>query len=243
MASLNQQLLDLFQSSDGLLLPDETALQEISTRQGVLKVWNEEIVLQGLITMGEFLQNLASQNKGGLIVPMDEKNWSLEEQASSQISRTSLNLPSVLELTRHLSNWMTVFIPPIRMLDIRGDWELIKCLESKDYKISTLAAIILEDKEFIYLGSVEKFRELLYARRQTILRLELGHLIFARYHDSLALEKEIVPNLVSNDDQYHSILTSGGQRKRLFSYIRELVVWDIATKGKGPHKKWPLWWV
>jgi hypothetical protein len=63
MADLNRQLLDLFQSSHGLLLPDETALQEISMRQGALKVWNKEIVLQGLITMGEFLQDLADQNK------------------------------------------------------------------------------------------------------------------------------------------------------------------------------------
>ncbi|MGD0876584.1 MAG: hypothetical protein ABSA01_00370 [Anaerolineales bacterium] len=243
MANLNRQLLDLFQSSDGLLLPDEIALQEISIKQGALKVWNEEIVLQGLISMRDFLQGLASQNKEILIDAMGDIDWDLNEQASSWLSKTNLNFPSVWELTRHLSNWITVFIPPVRALDIRGDWELIKCLESKDQFISTLAAIMLEDKDFNYLGSIEKFRELLNSSRQTILRLELGHLMFTRYHDSQILEKEIVPNLISSGAQYHTFLTSGVPRKRLLSYIRELVVWDIATKGEGPRKKWASWWV
>ena len=59
MTDLNRTLLDLFRSSDGLLLPDQSVIEEISKKQHELKVWNEEIVLQGLITMKELLQELA----------------------------------------------------------------------------------------------------------------------------------------------------------------------------------------
>lgn len=47
MNDLDRQLLALFRSSDGLLLPDETTLHEISLRQDALKTWSEEIVFQG----------------------------------------------------------------------------------------------------------------------------------------------------------------------------------------------------
>ena len=66
MADLKRTLLDLFRFSDGLLLPDEAVLVEFSKKQRSLSIWNEEIVLQGLITMKKFLQDLASQNKAGL---------------------------------------------------------------------------------------------------------------------------------------------------------------------------------
>lgn len=49
MADLNRALLELFRSPDGLLLPDESAIEEISKKQHELRVWNEDIVLQGLI--------------------------------------------------------------------------------------------------------------------------------------------------------------------------------------------------
>jgi hypothetical protein len=78
---------------------------------------------------------------------------------------------------------------------------------------------------------------------QTIFRLELCHLIYIRYHDPQIMRKEVAPNLIVRGDQYDAIMASEVQRKRFLSYTRELMVWDIATKGEGPHKKWLSWWV
>ncbi len=215
----------------------------MSRKQEELTTWNEDIVFQGLITMREFLQELAKQNEASLVNPMDQMDWNLTEKSQNGLSERNLNLPSVWELTRHLSNWILVFIPPVRALDLRGDMQLVSCLESTDHYVSTLAAIVLGQKDFNYLGSGEKFRELLNTRRQTILRLELCHLIYIQYHDPQILGKEVVPNLIARGDQYDAIMASEVQGKRFLSYTRELVVWDIATKGVGPHKKWPSWWV
>jgi hypothetical protein len=120
--------------------------------------------------------------------------------------------------------------------------ELINCLESTNQYISTLAAIMFGYEDFNYLGSIEKFSEILKNKSQTILRLELGRLIYIRYRDPQILRKETVPYLIVSRDQYDAIFESDIQRKRFLSYIRELVVWDIATKGEGPRRKWAKWW-
>ncbi len=72
MSELNRKLMELLQLSDGLLLPDEAIIEKISKKQQELRAWNEDIVFQGLITMKEFLQELANQNEAGLVNPMDE---------------------------------------------------------------------------------------------------------------------------------------------------------------------------
>ncbi|SRR6266540_4764238 len=243
MTKLRQTLLALFRSADGLLLPDEAALEEISRKQRSLSRWNEDIVMQGLTTMVEFLQDLASEDQADLLNSMPELEWILSGKPESQLPVVSRNSPSIWELTRHLSNWIIVFIPPVKALDLRGDVELISCLDSTNSYISTLAAIMLGHEEFNYLGSIEKFSEILKHRCQTTLRLETCRLLYTRYHDLQALRKEIVPNLVTSDSQYDIIFESGIQRKRFLSYIRELVVWALATKGEGPHRKWTKWWV
>jgi len=155
----------------------------------------------------------------------------------------SRNSPSIWELTRHLSNWTTVFVPPVRALDLPGDMELVSCLEATDRYISTMAAIMLGTEEFNYVGSIEKFSKILNHRCETTLRLETDCLLYIRYHDLQTLRKESVPNLIASDSQFDIIFESDIQRKRFLSYIRELVVWDIATKGEGPRRKWPKWWV
>jgi hypothetical protein len=116
----------LFQISDSLLLPDETALHEISKKQEELKEWNEEIVLQGLITMKVFLQEFASQNIENLIGLADEISWNAARKESSKKLRSNIDGPSIWELTRHLSNWMKVLSPPIQALDMQGETELIR---------------------------------------------------------------------------------------------------------------------
>ena len=242
MSDLNRKLLDLFQLSDGLLLPDEAVIEEISRKQEELRTWNEDIVFQGLITMREFLQELAKQNEAGLVNPMDQMDWNLTEKFQNGLSERNLNLPSVWELTRHLSNWIMVFIPPVRALDLRGDMQLVSCLESTDYYVSTLAATMLGDEEFSYIGSMEKFSEILNSTRRTVLRLEIGRLIYTRYDDPQALKKEMVPNLIPNENQFITILESDIQQKSFLSYVQEVVVWDIATQGKGPQSKWAEWW-
>jgi len=145
--NLNQKNINLFQVSDRLLLPDESALEEISRKQRDLEPFGKEMVFQGFVTMRNFLQELANQTDASLFNFRDEANWTLEER-----SQTHPNSPSLWELTRHLSNWMTVFVSPIRKLDIRGDIELIRYLESTDHHISILAAIMLGHEEFSYLG-------------------------------------------------------------------------------------------
>jgi len=72
--------LDLFQLSDGLLLPDEAVIEEISRKQEELRTWTEDIVLQGLITMREFLRELAKQNEASWVNPMDQMDWNLTEK-------------------------------------------------------------------------------------------------------------------------------------------------------------------
>jgi hypothetical protein len=129
------------------------------------------------------------------------------------------------------------------VIDRRGDKELVSCLESPDHHVSTLATIMLGYEEFNFVGSIEKFNEILTHRCQTALRLEICRLLYTRYHDLHALRKGIVPNLITSDNQYDIIFESDIQRKRFLSYIRELAVWDIATKGKGPRRKWATWWV
>lgn len=63
MADLQQKLHELFQSSDGALLPDEIALQNISEKQEELKAWNEGFVLQGFITIFIVILNLTPFSK------------------------------------------------------------------------------------------------------------------------------------------------------------------------------------
>lgn len=97
MDDLNQKLLALFQLADGLSLPDETVLEEISKKQRSLSAWNEEIVLQGLIAMREFLQDLASQNQAVLANLMYEMDWDYNEISQGELPKRILNLPSELE--------------------------------------------------------------------------------------------------------------------------------------------------
>lgn len=240
---LQNKLRGLFQLSDSLLLPDEAALDQISKKQSEIREWNEEIVLQGLSTMKVFLQELASQNREKLISLADEMNWDAGGKESTQNSTANINGPSVWELTRHLSNWMKVLSSPIQALDMQGGKELIHCLKSKDTVIATLAAMMLGYEEFHYLGSKELFIELLNSKRQSILRLELCRLLYVRYHDPEALRYNLVPMVISNDNQFDKIMANDVQERNLLSFIRELIVWDMATSGKGPHKKWPSWWI
>ena len=241
--NLQNKLRGLFQLSDSLLLPDELSLHEISEKQTELKECNEEIVLHGLNTMKEFLQELASQNIENLIGLADEMSWNAAGKESSQNLRSNIDGPSAWELTRHLSNWMKVLSPPIQALDMQGDTELIHCLKSNDINVATLATMMLGYEEFLYLGSRELFIELLNTRRQSIFRLELCRLLYIRYHDQEALRNELVPTVLENDNQFDEIMANGDLMKRFLSFIRELVVWDIVTNGEGPYKKWSGWWV
>jgi hypothetical protein len=243
MTDLHRALLELLRSSDGLLLPDKSVIDEISKKQHELEVWDEEIVLQGLITMKELLQELANQNQTYLVHAMDEMEWGFREQCQNPTPEVKQIFPSVWELARHLSNWIIVFIPPLRALDLRGDRGLVSCLESPDHHVATLATIMLGCEEFNFVGSIEKFSEILNQKCQTSLQLEIRRLLYTRYNDLHALRKEIVPNLITSDRQYDIIFESDIQRKRLLSCIRELAVWDIATKGKGPRRKWATWWI
>jgi len=63
MKKLSQKLGELFQTSDGLLLPDESTLDEISIKQQEIEVFGEELVHQGFIGMRDYLRGLASQNE------------------------------------------------------------------------------------------------------------------------------------------------------------------------------------
>jgi len=240
--NLNQKLMELFQSSDGLLLPDESTLEEISKRQQYLQPINEEIVSQGFKTMRDALQDLANQDESSVSNSIEVIDWSSTQESQGRHRKENSNSLSARGLTRHLSNWMAVLIPPIRTLDIRGDQEIIKCLESSDHNISTLATIMLGHKDLGHLGSIEKFIELINNRRQTGLRLEICCLIYSRYGDPHPLRNEVVPILVGSGIQYESIFGNDSQIKRFLSHIRELVVWDIATNGNGPQTKWAGWW-
>jgi hypothetical protein len=183
MTDLNRRLLDLFRSSDGLLLPDKSVIDEISKKQHELKVWDEEIVLQGLITMNELLQGLANQDQISLVHAIDEMEWGVRGTYQNRTPERGQFFPSVWELARHLSNWIIVFIPPLRALDLRGDRQLVSCLESPDHHVSTFATIMLGYAEFNFVGSMEKFNEILNHRYQTALRLEICRLLYTRYHD------------------------------------------------------------
>lgn len=243
MKNLNQKLVDLFQVSDGLLLPGGSTQDEISRIQKEIESFGEELVLQGFMVMKDFLQELAGQNGAGLVNIMDGLYWTSDESPPSNRPKSYSNTPSLWELTRHLSNWMEVFVRPIRTLDIHGDIELIKCLESTVPHISILAAIMLGHEEFNYLGSIEKFTEILNTKQHTSLRLETCRLIYSHFHDPYALRKEVVPKIISNDSEYDAVFENGSQRKKFLSYIRELVIWDIASNGNGPQTKWSEWWI
>ena len=91
MTKLRQTLLALFRSADGLLLPDEAALEEISRKQRSLSRWNEDIVMQGLTTMVEFLQDLASEDQADLLNSMPELEWILSGKPESQLPVVSRN--------------------------------------------------------------------------------------------------------------------------------------------------------
>jgi hypothetical protein len=199
-------------------------MEDISKKQHELRAWNEDIVFQGLITMKELLQELANKDRINLVDSADEMDRIFNERPQSQPQKRNLNFPSAWELARHLSNWIIVFIPPVRALDLRGDMELVSCLESTDRYISTLATIMLGNEEFNHVGSIEKSSEVLNHRRQTALRLETGRLLYTRYHELQALRKEIVPNLIASDSQFDVIFESDMQRKGFLSYVREMVV-------------------
>jgi len=229
--------------SDGLLRPDEATLADISRKQRSLKSLHEDIVLQGLITMRECLQDLADQNKTLLLNSTDEMDWIFFETLKNRDLNDRPPSPSVWELSRHLSNWILVLIPPVQALNMRGEVELVGCVSSTGDYISTLATMILGYKEFCYCGNVEKFMRMLNAARQTSFRLEPCRLLYTRYHDPEPLRNECIPNLVASNDRYNAILENEIQRKGLLSFIRELVVWDIATRGEGPRRKWDKWWI
>jgi len=240
MKNLNQKLMELFQMSDGLLLPDESTLNEISRKQQEIEAFGEGLVHQGFIAMRDYLQELAGQNKDRLMV---ELNWTPYEKPQSRRTKSYSDSPSLWELTRHLSNWMKVLSFPIQALDMQGETELIQCFKSREIIIATLAAMILGFEEFHYLGSRELFIELLNTRRQSMLRLELCRLLYIRFHDPEALRYELVPAIIENDSQFDEIITNNNLKKKLLSFIRELVVWDIVTNGEGPYKRWSGWWI
>lgn len=132
-------------------MPDEAALEEISRKQRSLARWNEDVVLQGLTTVVEFLQDLASENQADLLNSAHEMEWIFNEKSESQLPMVRRNSPSIWELTLHLSNWTTVFVPPVRALNLHGGQELIYCLASTNQYISTLAAIMLGYDDFNFL--------------------------------------------------------------------------------------------
>lgn len=237
MADLNRTLLELFRSADGLLLPDETVIEEFSKKQDELRLWNVDIVLQGLITMKDLLQDLADQNQIDFVNLWDDTEWDIQDSLRNQ------HYPSLWELARHLSNWTIVFVPPVRALDLGGDMELIRCLDSPDHYVSTLAAIMLGCGEFNFVGSIEKFSEMMNHSCASSLRLEVCRILYSRNHDLQAFRKELVPNLITSDSQFDVIVESDIRRNKLLDHLRELVVWDIATQGEGPRRKWPRWWV
>jgi hypothetical protein len=193
--------------------------------------------------MKNLLQELGNQDQTYLENAIDEMEWGFRETYQNQPQGRNKDSPSVWELARHVSNWIIVFIPPLRALALRGDMELVRCLESPDHHVATLATIMLGYEDFNFVGSIEKFSEILNQRCQTSLRLEICRLLYTRHHDLRALRKEIVPNLITSDSQYDSIFESDTQRKRFLSYIRELSVWDLATNGEGPRRKWMEWWI
>jgi hypothetical protein len=243
MADLNRTLLELFRSADGLLLPDETVIEEISKKHDELRLWNEDIVLQGLITMKDLLQELADQNRIDFVHLWDDTDWSIQDSPRNLSPERNQHSPSIWELARHLSNWTIVFVPPVRALDLNGDLELIRCLDSPDHYVSTLAAVMLGCGEFNFVGSIEKFSEMMNHSCASSLRLEVCRILYSRYHDLQAFRKEIVPNLVTSDSQFDVIVESDIRRNKFLDHLRELVVWDIATQGEGPRRKWAQWWV
>jgi hypothetical protein len=218
-------------------------IEEISKKQHELRVWNEDIVLQGLITMKALLQKLADQKQTGVLNLWDDMDWGIQDSPQNSPAERNQDSPSIWELARYLSNWTSVLVPPVRALDLSGDMELVRCLESTDHHVSILATIILGYDEFRYVGSVERFGGLLNSRCQTALRLEICRLLHTRYQDVHTLKKESVPNLVTSDSQFDVIVENEIQRKKFLAYIRELVVWDMATHGEGPRRKWAQWWV
>lgn len=104
MADLNRTLLELFRSSDGLLLPDESVIEEISRKQHELRVWNEDIVLQGLITMKALLQKLADQKQTGVVNLWDDMDWGIQDSPQNSPAERNQDSPSIWELARYLSN-------------------------------------------------------------------------------------------------------------------------------------------
>ena len=84
MTDLNRRPLDLLQSSDGLLVPDVSFIDAISKKQYEFNVWDEKIVLQGLMTMKELLQKLANQDRTSLVTASDEMEWCFRKTYQKQ---------------------------------------------------------------------------------------------------------------------------------------------------------------
>jgi hypothetical protein len=76
--------------------------------------------------------------------------------------------------------------------------QLVSCLESTDHYVSTLTVTMVGDEEFSYIESMENFSEILNSTRRSVLRLEIGHLIYTRHSDPQALKKEVMPNIIPN---------------------------------------------
>lgn len=95
MADLNRTLLELFRSADGLLLLDETIIEEISKKQDELRVWNEDIVLRGLTTMRELLQELADQNHTDFVNFWDDTGRGIQDSPRDLSSERNQHSPLI----------------------------------------------------------------------------------------------------------------------------------------------------
>ena len=247
MDNRRKALIDLFHSSDGLLLPDPANLDQIAAAQQKLARWRKGIIGGGLLCMKNMLQGMVNGYENSLGETLEDNPWQESSRSMLEISpHTPLGtpgrtFPSLAELARHLSNWMIVFVPVVQALDSLGEEDFTRCLRAGDNKVTTLATILLGQDEFKYLWDLYTLRDVLNRSKSTAQQIELSRLIFERYDESLDLTRAITPNVLSISSFDFCMGDQSVQRRLLF-YLRELTVWDIATNGAGPKVRWPMWW-
>lgn len=257
MASIHEELQDLFYE-DLMLSGNETVKNRIEIKQQALQKWGVNIIPEGLHHIRWMLQNINTNAKGDIGESFIEFDWELgddpyfvklmsgqlteeEQQAHLKIS-IGWDTPSLSTIGRLLSNWMSLLVPIIDDIGISAGKAISSCFWSNDYQMATLAAELSNYENFRHFVDINNIKSRLKIARQKALRLQICHLLYSSGSRE-ELKAEITPNIIPNKDLVDKTLSDSKGRINIWVTIEQLVIWDIATDGVGPRKRWPNWWV
>ncbi len=260
MTSIPEELTTLFNLEHNAVLTNSPILnQQLEEKRESLKKWGAQIVPEGLELLRYNLRMAGEEEPERLARSIKEVDWDTGEELwfsklkkgeisnaeySSKTKINSMNdMPSnLLGMGFHL--WVQALIVPIKNLGILGEQALIQSLMSRDYQISCLACNLIRFEDFNHLKNPEMLLNVIRNSNHTAQKMEFAWCLY-----TVGIKNEffnqIVPNLIPSTKVLENIFSENDdthRRSALWSLIGKVILWDIATNGKGPSQRWPAWW-